>query len=142
MLSRRFFKAHKRGRANSGFTLIEALLAVVVLGLTASGIGALYSSGLQSLSVQDDGMLLDSCLVSRMEYLLSQSFDQIVGGSEVVTVNGTGYTITWTAPLVDLNGDATPESDAKQVTLAVTGMPGKSLTAIVVDNHGRVGKIL
>ena len=43
----------------AGFTLVEALLSVVILGLMVTGISALYLSGLQSLNTQDDRMLLD-----------------------------------------------------------------------------------
>ena len=86
-------------------------------------------------------MLLDSHLRNRMELLMSQPFDLVTGGSEVVTVNGQNYTINWSAPLVDLDGDSTPEPDAKQVTVTVAGEPGLQLSVILVDNEGRIGKI-
>ena len=128
-------------RSKYGFTLIEALLAVVILGLMATSIGAVYVSGLKSLDVSHDRMLLDSRVRSRMEALIGQPFDQVTGGSEVVTVKGQNYTINWSATLVDLDGDSVPEPGAKQVTVSVAGEPGCSLTTILVDNEGRVGKI-
>jgi len=133
--------ACRRTIANRGFTLIEALLAVVILGLMATSIGAVYVSGLKSLDAGHERMLLDSLVRSRMEFLLGQPFDQVAGGSEVVTVKGQNYTINWSAPLVDLDGDANPESGAKQVTVSVAGEPACSLTTILVDNEDRVGKI-
>jgi prepilin-type N-terminal cleavage/methylation domain-containing protein len=133
--------ARRRTRANSGFTLIEASLAVVILGLMATSIGAMYVSGLDSLDAGHDRMLLDSHVRSRIEFLMGQPFDQVAGGSEVVTVNGENYTINWSAPLIDLDGDSLPEADAKQLTVSVAGEPGCSLTVILVDNEGRVGKI-
>jgi hypothetical protein len=56
-------------------------------------------------------------------------------------VNGRDYNITWTVIFADLNGDSTPESNAKQVTVALNGPPNRSLTTILVDHQGLVGKI-
>lgn len=128
-------------RTTKGFTLVEALLSVALLGLMVTGIATLYASGLQSLDGQDDRMLLDSELRSRMEVLVSTDFGALSDDSEVVTVNGQNYTIAWTVVNVDLDGDLTPEPNAKQVTVSITKLPDRSLTTILVDNEGRVGKI-
>lgn len=128
-------------RRSDGFTLVEALLAVALLGLLAATMGTVYSSANQSLAVQTDRMLLDSKLRSRMEYLAGTSFGALGDGSENVTINGTGYQIVWTAVPIDLDGDSTPEATAKQVTVSVSNMSGNSLTTIRVDNQDKVGKI-
>jgi len=128
-------------KSSSGFTLIEAMLSVALLGLVAVGISAPYISGFQALDVQADRMLLDSSLRSQMEVLVGTDFGLLSAGSEVVTVRGQNYTITWTVGNVDLNGDAVPESTARQVTVSVTELPDRSLTTILVDNQGRVRKI-
>ena len=128
-------------RTNSGFTLIEALLAVSFLALMATGIMAVQTSGVQSLAVQADRILLDGQLRSRMEVLISTDFAALTNGSEVITVRGTTYTITWTVALADLDGDSNPESTAKQVTVSVAELPGRSFTTIIVNNQGRLGKI-
>jgi prepilin-type N-terminal cleavage/methylation domain-containing protein len=125
-------------KSKPGFTLVEALLSIVILGLMASVMTGVYFSGLQALEVQGERMLLDSALRSRMELLLSEKFDQLASGTDTATVTGQNYTITWTVATVDLNGDATPEPTAKQVTVT---LEGRSLTTIVVDNEDRVGKI-
>ena len=128
-------------RTNSGFTLIEALLAVSFLALMATGIMAVQTSGVQSLAVQADRILLDGQLRSRMEVLISTDFAALTNGSEVITVRGTTYTITWTVALADLDGDGKPESTARQVTVSVAELPGRSFTTIIVNNQGRLGKI-
>ncbi len=124
-----------------GFTLVEVLVSVILLGLMATGISALYLSGFQSLDAQADRMLLDSRLRSRMEVLVGTDFAALIDGSEGVTVNGQNYTIDWTIVSIDLDGDSNPESDAKQVTVSVAGVSGHSLTTIIVDHEGRLGKI-
>lgn len=128
-------------KTNSGFTLLEAMLSVALLALVAVGISAPYISGFQALDVQADRMILDSHLRSRMEVLVGKDFDSLSAGSESVTVNGENYTIAWTLGTVDLDGDATPESMAKLVTVSVTELPNRSLTTILVDNDDRIGKI-
>ena len=124
-----------------GFTLVEILVAVVLLGLMATGISAMYLSGFQSLDAQNDRMLLDSRLRSRMEVLVGTDFATLSDGSQVVTVNGQNYTLDWTIVSIDLDGDSNPESNAKQVTVSVAGVSGLSLTTIIVDHEGRLGKI-
>jgi hypothetical protein len=128
-------------KTSSGFTLIEAMLSVALLALVAVGISAPYISGFQALDVQADRMLLDSSLRSQMEVLVGTDFGSLNAGSEVVTVRGQNYTLTWTVVNVDLDGDATPEPSARQVTVSVIELPERSLTTILVDNEGRVGKI-
>jgi prepilin-type N-terminal cleavage/methylation domain-containing protein len=131
----------KQIRTHSGFTLVEVVIAVVILGLMVSGVSALYFSGFQSLDMEDDRMLLDSRLRGRMEVLVGTDFGTLIDGSEVVTVRGENYTIDWTVAPIDLNGDATPEPNAVQLTVSVAGVPGASLTTILVDHEGKVGKI-
>lgn len=128
-------------KTRHGFTLVEVLLSVALLGLMVTGIATLYASGLQSLSTQDDRMLLDSALRSRMEVLVGTNFGALSDSSEVVTVNGQNYTINWSVVSIDLDGDSNPEPNAKQVTVSITELPDRSLTTILVDNEGSVGKI-
>ena len=135
------FNVKRRMKTCNGFTLLEALFSVVLLGVMATAIAVPYISGFQSLDVQADRMLLDSELRSRMEILVGTDFGSLSNGSEVVAVNGKNYTISWTAVNLDLDGDLTPEPNAKQVTVSITELPDRSLTTILVDNEGRVGKI-
>jgi len=100
-------------------------------------VAGLYYSGFQALQAQSDQIILNSRLRSRMEWLLSVEFDQLANGSETFTVNATSYTLTWTVTGADLDGDLTPEAEAKQIALAVAG---NTLNCIVVDNESRIGK--
>ncbi len=131
----------KQISASSGFTLVEVVLSVVILGLMVAGISALYFSGFQSLNTEEERMLLDSELRSQMERVMGMPVASITDDSKVVTVKGQTYTVSWTVTKIDLNGDATSEPNATQVTVSLAGVPGASLTTILVDHEGRLGKI-
>jgi type II secretory pathway pseudopilin PulG len=138
MMLRKTIKISKR---SDGFTLVEAMLSVVLLGLVAATMGTVYSSANQSLAVQTDHMLLDSALRSRMEFLMGTPFGALEGGFDDVPINGNNYHIVWEVDPIDLNGDDIDEETARLVTVSVTGMSSNSLTTIRVDNEGLVGKI-
>ena len=129
-------------RPAAGFTLVEALLAIATLALIAAAVSALYVSGVRSLEFQAEDMLLQSRLRSRMETLVGTPFHRLADGSEIISVVDQGrtndYTIGWSAIPVDLDGDAIPEADARQVTVF---MEGRSLTIILVDHKDNVGKL-
>lgn len=136
-------RALKPARGSGGFTLVEVLLSIVLLALIGTAVSALYASAGGLIDEQMDRMLLDSRLRSRMEFLLSTDFASLSSGSETVSVNGKNFSINWTVAAVDLNADSNPEPDAKQVTVSVPELPGRSLTTIViVDSENRVKKIL
>ena len=124
-----------------GFTLVEVLVSVILLGFMATGISTLYLSGWRSLDAQNDRMLLDSRLRSRMEVLVGTDLAALSDDSEVVSINGQNYTIEWTIVSIDLDQDGHPESNARQVSVSVAGVSGHSLTTIIVDHEGRLGKI-
>ena len=141
MRPKKEFKTTNTVKTYRGFTLVEVLLSVALLGLMVTGIATLYASGLQSLHTQSDHMLLDSALRSRMEVLVSTDLESLGNGSQVVTVNGQNYTINWSVVSIDLDGDSNPEPNAMQVTVSISELPDRSLTTILVDHEGSVGKI-
>ncbi len=131
----------KRIKTSTGFTLLEAMISTVILGLMATGVSLAYISGLNSLDEQADRMFLDSYLRSRVEFIIAEPFAQVNNGSENVSVGGKNYTINWTVVLKDLDGDMITETTAKEVTVSVAGISGRSITMIIVDNESRLGKI-
>lgn len=123
---------------NAGFTLVEALLAVVVLALMASVLSGLYLAGLQNLDARDDRMALDSALRSQMEELLSGAFTEIASGSDTITVNGASREIVWTVENLDLDGDDSPEADVKQITVT---LGNTSISTVFVDHEGTLAQL-
>jgi len=69
----------KRLIAYKGFTLIEAVIATVILGITAAAVVAPFASG---MSVREVGMqrtLGAKLAVERMEELLAVDYDEVIG---------------------------------------------------------------
>lgn len=120
-----------------GFTLLESVLSLVIVALLASIVGTVYVSGLQIYNVESDTLQVSSALRSRMEQLLSTEFSQLASGSQVLTINGTSYTATWTVSTVDMTGDGIAESTAKSVSLT---LGGSTLVTLVANSTDKVFK--
>lgn len=123
---------------SAGFSLVEALLSVVLLALMSGILSALFVSGLQNLDARQVRLSLDSRLRSQMERLLSENFAELNSGSDVIAVDGANYTINWSVELADLDGDGVPEPSAKQITVSLNET---SLTTLYVDHEGALGKL-
>lgn len=121
--------------------MVELILAIVTLALMTTVVSTLYIGGIQSSHSQEKGMLLDSALRGKMESLISSPFDSLINGSAVLSIEGDTYTISWIVSLIDLNGDALPEAAAKKIIIRVDEDPDRSLSLIVVNHEGRVGKL-
>lgn len=124
--------------ACAGFTLVEALVSIVVLAFIATVVSSLFVTGLQTSDALRDRAVLDSFMKSRMEKLISTNFDQLASGTETVSAGGQNYTIDWTVTDADLDGDTFPEAGAKEVTVTVDDL---ALSTIIVDTLGQLGKI-
>ena len=98
------YKLKKRTKMDTGFSLVEVLLSVVLLGLLASVIMYLYSSSYAVIDEEAIRMPLDGHLRSRMELLVGKAFAELSDGSEIVTVKGQNYTINWSVVPIDMDG--------------------------------------
>jgi len=121
-----------------GFTLVEVIFAILLLGMMAMGITHVYYSSMNTMHAEEALVPLDSRLRGRMEEIISRPYGAITDGSESVTINGESHTITWTVTHPDLDGDGATEPLAKTVTVT-TG--NRTLTTIVIDSQGNIGKI-
>ncbi|MGD8835858.1 MAG: hypothetical protein PVJ19_13020 [Desulfobacteraceae bacterium] len=123
---------------HSGFTLVEVTVSILFLGIMVMGISGLYFAAQRSLLDQEHLLPLDSRLRGRMEEIVSRPFVAMTDGSEAITIDGRNYTVTWTVTHPDLDGDTAAEATAKEITVSVDG---RSLTTLVIDNQGKIGKI-
>jgi type II secretory pathway pseudopilin PulG len=119
--------------AGRGFALVEVLLSIIVLGLTAAAVGQAFTSAHAAVAARLERAQIDSVLRSLMEVLLATSFDNLAGGTQNVSVCGQSLTLSWTVAGADLNGDATPEASARLITAT---LGGRTLRCIVTDHTG------
>lgn len=124
-------------KPTDGFTLVEVIFLILLLGMMIVSITGVYFSSSHALNTDKNLLPLESRLKDRIEEITSRSFDDIVDGSDSVTTNGKLHTISWTVTYPDLDGDGIPESNAKKVTVNTGDL---SLTALVVDSQSVMGK--
>jgi Tfp pilus assembly protein PilV len=125
--------AAKRDATESGFTILEAAIALVILMVIGLGIASLFTYSIQANGKADDRELAMALAQKRMEWLrtipfttqtrsLAYSFPDgglaatpTAGVSETVTNAGRTYTINTT--ISDLNFVPTGQPDAGASTL-------------------------
>ena len=136
----RFYKVYnsQAAKLHRGFSLLESLLAVMILSMSATAMTALYMAGMQAVEAQQQQSEIDNACRSRMEILISSKFSQLTSGSATVVIQNQNKTITWTITPIDLDGDSIVESDASQVTVTLAG---RSLETILVDTAGKVSTL-
>ena len=106
----------KNGRsARGGFTLVEAVLSMTILGLVAAALFGVYASGMQAMEETIFRSEIEAAARSRMEKLLAYKFDRLGSGEETVTIDGEAYTVRWWSSWIDLDGDYYGEYDARQI---------------------------
>ena len=124
----------KQKRFRKGFTLLEAMLVVAIVGIVAVGAGI----GLQSVAKlpeqSDLSLAINSVLVDRMEQMRATAFSGLAAKATAlsgnVTINGNTYTCTVTAALADADGNGTTDSDFEQVTVTIGT---KSLSTYILN---------
>ena len=121
-----------------GFSLLEALLAVMILSMSAVAMTALYMGGMKSIETQERFSQVDHACRTRMELLISLKLDQLSSGSASVLIQDENQTITWTVTPIDLDSDTVVETDASQVTVT---LDGRSLETILIDTAGKVSAL-
>ena len=129
--------------ASRGFTLIELIIFIVVAGILATGLAAVFSSAIRGAA--EPGALTQATQIAqeRMELILAQrrrqpfatfvpaNFDPCNPGPGPVCTPPAGYSFTPAPTLVTgWGGDPT---NYKVVTVTVTGLATVTLTAIVAN---------
>ncbi len=122
-------------RRRRGFTLIEAMLLVVVLAIVATATGAILMAAIKAPAVNNTNLSIDTALKSKMEYLEAQKFANLTVGSpstlsDTVTIGGTVYPRTVNISLADPNGGSNPQPNFKLVQVQIGG---QSLYTLVTN---------
>lgn len=118
-----------RMRTSRGFTLLEAIILIVVLSIIAVGMGTALQAIARTPTEADAQVAIGNALTDRMEALRGTAFDSLSVGTtnDEVTINGTAYTRTATVALFDADGDGTADADCKQLTVTMGGQTVRTL---------------
>ena len=105
-----------------GFTLIEAMILVVILGIIGVGAGVGLQSVVHTPDAVDNVLAINSALVDGMEQTRANavsSFSTLAGSSSVVKINGTNYTRTITVAALTAPDGSGATADYKQITVQI-----------------------
>jgi type II secretory pathway pseudopilin PulG len=91
----------RKSKIRTGFTLIEALLLVSVLGITADVVGQAMTTLSNTAAQNNTTLLINDALLSQMEYLRSIYTTITPGWTGTSTLAGTNDTITSSVQTAD-----------------------------------------
>jgi type IV pilus assembly protein PilV len=98
----------------AGFTLVEVIVAIVLLGVGLMGLAAL-STTVTRANVQSSSLTTATALAQeRAERLRTQDYDAVVSGGDTRMVDNVAYTRSWTVTTDD------PAPGLKTVAIAVS----------------------
>lgn len=104
----------RRLRASRGFTLIEVVVAIVMLAFGVLASASLTAALMKSNRGVTNRTRAVEVLREKVEELQSVTYPALGNGSDAVTVRGIAFSRTWTVAA------DTPAPNLKQVTLTVT----------------------
>jgi len=117
-------------RARRGFSLMEVLVLVVVLGIVGAAAGQALQAMARTPVAADETFQIETQIISKMEELRALSFASVVVGATTSTVsigdasvggNVKYYQMTVTISLADANGDGIADATMKQISVTCGG---------------------
>jgi type IV pilus assembly protein PilV len=103
-----------RARRSAGFTLVEVIVAIVLLGVGLMGLAAL-STTVTRANVQSSSLTTATALAQeRAERLRTEDYDALASGNDSRVVDNVTYTRSWVVTADD------PEPGLKTVAIAVS----------------------
>ena len=115
-------------RNQRGFTLIEVILAIALLGIIAVAFLSAMGTGSLSLFIADERATAESLARSQLEYVKNQWYKDAPWNS---TVNYNGYTVNVSADPLN-----TPDDGIQKITVVVShSRPDKEVEVITLVGY-------
>jgi len=109
--------------SSSGFSLIEVMIALAILGLVAVAFLSGLSTSLKAVFISDERSTAQTLAQGQMEYVKSQDYDESTEPPqyvENVDLTPSGYTVDISAERLNPEGDGTDDDDGLQkITITV-----------------------
>lgn len=112
-------------RNNKGFTLVEILVAVLILAVGVCGIAALQTRNVRTTGFNKDASIATGLVQKKLEDLKNEPFDSVVPNTTGVV--DSGMTVTWN---VATTGSA--PNRYKDVTATVAWGQGQSISCYTI----------
>ena len=112
----RFAQPKSLANSERGFAMVEVLVALALMGVA----GVCFLSSLTTVSkstlITDERGTADSLVVSQMEYILSQSYDDTNNPPQYALLSDIidGWSVNVTAERLDPESDSTDDDDGIQ----------------------------
>ena len=109
-------------RNEKGFTLIEVIIAMALLGIIAIVFLGALATASNAIIIADERATAESLARSQMEYVKNQDYDGVNNPPQYTLLSDTpaDYTIVIDAVRLDPNGDGTDNDDGIQkITVTV-----------------------
>jgi prepilin-type N-terminal cleavage/methylation domain-containing protein len=127
----------KRTRREGGFTLIEVLIAMLLLLIGVAGVLSLQLVSMKSTSYSRTATEATVAAEDKMEELSAIPTADLVSGGDIYTTQGTNYTVTWT--VTDIVGPVPVELRRLSVLVQWFGRAGElTQKSIRLDTMRRV----
>jgi prepilin-type N-terminal cleavage/methylation domain-containing protein len=112
-------------RKSKGFTLIEILVAVVILAVGVGGIAALQVKNVRTTGFNKDASIATGLAQKKIEDLKNTVFDSIV--SNTTGVMDSGMTVTWNVATT-----GTAPNRYKDVTVTIAWGANRNLSCYTI----------
>jgi type IV pilus assembly protein PilA len=128
-----------RTRANSGFTLVELVVVVTIIGLLAAMAVVAYNSAVNNAKVTKSAALVNTLATAKSLFVADPKTTsvQVLGYNGAAEGDGTGSRFTFIAPYIRVNG-ATPTAEATAVPTSLLTLSGFPTDGSVTVNLGTV----
>jgi prepilin-type N-terminal cleavage/methylation domain-containing protein len=116
-------------KKEKGFTLLEVVLSLALLGIVAAGFLGALATGSRAISIADERATAESLARTQLEFVRSQPYDADNNPPEYLIISDIpdGYYIILNAVRLDYKGDGDDPDDGIQ-----------NITVIVVHNEEEV----
>jgi len=127
-----------RHSSSNGFSLVELLLAIVIMIIVLVPIMDSITSSFQSTHASEENTILVNLAREKMEDVLAMNFTDVAVSAPSGTPTALSDTVTVFGEIVDRNvlvelydgdGDSTPDSDLKKITVVIEDIQQVTLKA-------------
>jgi prepilin-type N-terminal cleavage/methylation domain-containing protein len=131
-------RAARHGRRRAGFSLIEAIIALVLVLMIASVATGIYGGGMLAARQSIENQQALDAMRNQMELLLATQFASLANGQSQVTIGGRPRTLSWQVATIDIDDDGNVDIGAKQISVT---LEGRTLRTLATDGKSMTRKL-